>query len=536
MIPLTQTPEWSAISAHKARLENRTLISLFDETPDRFARYHVALNGFLFDYSKNHIDAGMISALIAYAKARKIDEYRTLMFSGGPINNTEKRSVLHTALRRPITDHVELNGQNVMPDIHIVLEQMARCALAVRYGTWRGHTGQPITDVVNIGIGGSDLGPVMACIALDDYGHDGPRMHFVSNVDGAHLTQTLRLLDPEKTLFLIASKTFTTQETMANADAARDWILGAFNQDTTSIAKHFIALSTNAPAVIAFGIACENMFPFWDWVGGRYSVWSAIGLSVMIKIGPENFRSFLDGAYAMDLHFQSAPLEQNIPVLMALIGFLYASFYGAETHAVLPYDQRLARFPAYLQQMDMESNGKSVDRDGHPVSYATGPVIFGEPGTNGQHSFYQLIHQGTHIIPCDFIACITPDHPLNGHHQKLLANALAQPQALMVGRTLEQAGGDPSRVFSGNRPSNFFLLDHLTPFSLGQLVATYEHKVFTQGVLWNLNSFDQPGVELGKILATNLLKNWDNSRTKGIDSSTAGLLDLIHAGKIKSMD
>lgn len=525
------TPEWNTLTALFTRHRARTLNDLFAGDPDRFDRYHVAVPGLLFDYSKNHVDDDILNNLVALARAQKVEEYRDRMFAGEVINTSEKRAVLHTALRHPASDTVMVDGVNVMPLIHSVLDQMRRFSDAVRSGVWRGHTGETITDIVNIGIGGSDLGPVMAVEALAPYGKDGPAVHFVSNVDGAHLTSVLQKLNPARTLFLIASKTFTTQETMANADAARTWVLAAFKNDTSAIAKHFVALSTNAPAVTAFGIAPENMFPFWDWVGGRYSIWSAIGLSLMIKIGFENFRAFLDGAHAMDQHFQTAPLERNIPVLMALMGIWTTNFYGAGTHAVLPYDQRLSRFPAYLQQMDMESNGKSVDRDGTPVPYLTGPVIFGEPGTNGQHSFYQLIHQGTHLIPCDFIACIKPAHDLSGHHQKLLANALAQPQALMVGRTLEQAGGDPSRVFIGNRPSNFILINHLDPFTLGMLVAAYEHKVFTQGVIWNLNSFDQPGVELGKVLANELLKNWESTDQARFDSSTTHLLTAIKTGK-----
>ncbi|HRC26178.1 MAG TPA: glucose-6-phosphate isomerase, partial [Alphaproteobacteria bacterium] len=414
----------------------------------------------------------------------------------------------------------------VIPFVHEVLGRMARFSDAVRSGAWTGFTGQAIRDVVNIGIGGSDLGPYMACEALKPFAAPHLTMHFVSNVDGTHLAEVLKKVKPETTLFIVASKTFTTQETMANAAASKAWLLDAF-KDPAAVARHFVALSTNGAEVKAFGIDESSMFPFREWVGGRYSVWSAIGLSVMISVGPDHFRAFLDGAQAMDTHFRTAPLEKNLPVLLAMLGVWYRNFWGAQSYAVLPYEQYLHRFPAYLQQCDMESNGKSVDREGRRVDYETGPVLFGEPGTNGQHAFYQLIHQGTPLIPCDFIACRETQNPLGNLHKLLLANFLAQPQALMQGRTLAEAGGDPQKVFEGNRPSTSILLDRLDPFSLGMLIALYEHKVFVQGVVWGVNSYDQWGVELGKVLANHILKVWDGGEAGGLDSSTAGLLNRM---------
>lgn len=529
MSKLTQSPAWQALINHQRDVASVHMNDLFAADPARFDTYNVKLDGMVFDYSKNRLTAQTLTLLMDLAQACDVAGARDRMFAGEPINNTEGRAVLHTALRRPVTDTVMVDGQNVMPYVQTCLTQMKLFSDRVRSGDWRGHTGAAITDVVNIGIGGSDLGPVMVCEALRPY-MNGPRVHFVSNVDGQHLHQTLRDLNPATTLFLIASKTFTTQETMANAGAAKEWVLAAM-PDAGAIAKHFVALSTNEAAVTAFGIDPANMFPFRDWVGGRYSIWSSIGLSVAIGAGFDHFRAFLDGAYAADTHFRTAPLDRNIPVLMALIGVWYRNFFGASTQAILPYDQRLSRFPAYLQQLDMESNGKSVDRDGQPVDYATGPIVFGEPGTNGQHSFYQLIHQGTHLIPCDFMAFITPDHPYPDHHRKLLANALAQPQALMMGQTLAGAKGDPFRVFAGNTPSNFMLFDRLTPHALGMLVALYEHKVFVQGVIWNLNSFDQPGVELGKVLANGLLSGWEDGLAT--DTSTAGLMAMMKTGRVR---
>ncbi len=523
----TTTPAWEKLKSLYTAQQTIPLSARFEDDPKRFDRYHILSDGLLFDYSKNHIDPAVLSALIDLARTQNVPAWRDRMFQGEIINLSEQRSVLHTALRRPRTDSVLVQGQDVIPDIHHTLDRMADFADAVRNGTWRGHDGAVITDVVNIGIGGSDLGPAMATSALISDKKPNFSVHFVSNIDGFHLYSTLQGLDPKRTLFLIASKTFTTQETMANAYAARDWLMSAHNGDPAVVAAHFIALSTNSAAVTDFGIDPKNMFPFWDWVGGRYSLWSAIGLSLMIQIGPEKFREFLNGGHAMDRHFQTAPLEQNIPVLMALIGVWMTNFYGATSHVVLPYDQRMDRLPAYLQQLDMESNGKSIDRDGAPITYATAPVLFGSAGTNGQHSFYQLLHQGIPVISSDFIAFKHADHPLPGHHQKLLANALAQPQALMMGQNLAEAKGDPNRIFTGNRPSNFFLFDRLTPFTLGQLIAAYEHKIFIQGIIWNINSFDQPGVELGKRLANSLLEQWDSPNVTALDSSTRALMARI---------
>lgn len=521
MSKLTDCAAWKNLKVHQIGTKNIPLISLFEKDPDRFNRHHVKLDGVLFDYSKTHITMETRDLLLDLARTQGVEQMRDRMFAGDYINISDDRPVLHTALRRPVTDTIIVSGQNILPKIADVLTHMRDFSDHIRNGQWRGYGGEAIHDVVNIGIGGSDLGPAMACMALAPHA-SGPRIHFVSNVDGAHIHSVIKDLNPATTLFLIASKTFTTQETMANAGVARDWIL-ASAPDHTAIARHFVALSTNTDAVRAFGIDPVNIFPFWDWVGGRYSIWSSIGLSLCLSIGFEKFRAFLDGAHAVDQHFQTAPLDQNIPVLMALIGIWYRNFQDAPALAVLPYDQRLARFPAYLQQLDMESNGKSVDRDGSPVDYMTGPIIFGEPGTNGQHSFYQLLHQGTHLIPCDFLCVRTPDHPYIDLHRKLLANALAQPQALMKGQTHEQAKGDLSHVFEGNRPSTMIVLDRLDPRTLGMLIALYEHKVFVQGIIWNLNSFNQPGVTLGKKLAEDLIKNWE-SDLDGADSSTRNLL------------
>lgn len=525
----TQLPVWKNLTQLYERAKKQTLTERFTSDPKRFDRYHLRVPGLLFDYSKHPVDETIMAALIDLARAQNLEEWRERMFTGETINTSQNIAALHTALRRPKTDSVMVDGTNIMPDIHHTLDRLRDFSTRVRKGQWRGYTGEPITDIVNIGIGGSDLGPTMACAALAPYGQSNIRTHFVSNVDGADLSATLKHLHPAHTLFLIASKAFTTQETMVNAHTARTWLLNATNNDYSSIAKHFVALSANQSAVTAFGIEQDNMFPFWDYVGGRYSVWSSIGLSLMLQIGFDHFRAFLDGAAAMDQHFRTQPLAANLPVIMALLGIWHSNFYGAATHAVLPYDQHLARLPAYLQQLEMESNGKRVTRDGTPVTTSTAPIIFGEPGTNAQHSFFQLVHQGTQIIPCDFIAAIHPHHNLPDHHQKLLANALAQPQALMHGKTNQ---ADPARHFPGNRPSSFFLLDRLDPFTLGQLLAAYEHKVFTQGIIWGLNSFDQPGVELGKVLANDLLDHWDDQNPPAnLDSSTAALLNAIKAGQ-----
>jgi glucose-6-phosphate isomerase len=519
----TATPEWKALKDLQAGMAGTHMRTLFSSDAQRFQKYSLRDNGLLFDYSKNIITQDVIDALISLARASGLEGRRAEMFSGKKINTTENRSVLHTALRRPATDNVQVDGENIMPFIHDVLARMRDFSNQIRSGTWKGSTGKPLKYIVNIGIGGSDLGPYMACEALKPFIPSHLKMFFVSNVDGTHLAETLKMIDAEETLFIIASKTFTTQETMANAKAAKEWLTGKIkNHDAVS--RHFCALSTNAEAVQAFGIDENNMFAFRDWVGGRYSLWSAIGLSICMAIGYENFEKLLSGGYAADQHFQSAPLDKNIPVLMALLGVWYRNFWGYSSIAVLPYEQYLHRFPAFLQQMDMESNGKGVDREQNEISgYETGPVLFGEPGTNGQHAFYQLIHQGTDIIPCDFIGAKKTHNPVGNQHKLLLENMLAQAQALMQGRTLEEAKGYLPRVFKGNRPSNLLLLDELNPFNLGYLIATYEHKVFTQGVIWNINSFDQFGVELGKELANNLA----SGDVSLLDCSTKGLLEAI---------
>jgi glucose-6-phosphate isomerase len=519
----TLKKSWKALAAHAAAV--KPMRTLFAEDASRFEKFSIKIPGLLFDYSKNRITEETLNLLTALARDCALEEWRDKMFSGEPINTTENRAVLHTALRAPRGRSVIVGGEDVSPFIHSVLDKMKAFTNAVHSGAWVGHTGKKLTQIVNIGIGGSDLGPYMVCEALKPYTVDGIEMHFVSNVDPTHLAETLKKIDPERTLFIVASKTFTTQETMANAASAKAWLVGKLG-DADAVAKHFCALSTNEAAVKAFGIAPDNMFPFRDWVGGRYSLWSAIGLSISLAIGFDNFEKLLAGGHAADTHFRETPLDKNIPVLMALIGLWNRNFLGCESYAVLPYDQYLHRFPAFLQQMDMESNGKSVDRDGHAITdYKTGPVLFGEPGTNGQHAFYQLIHQGTSIIPCDFIGAKRSHNPLGNQHRLLLNNMVAQSQALMQGRTLEEAGGNPARVFDGNRPSNTFLFDLIDPYHLGMLIAFYEHKVFTQGILWNINSFDQYGVELGKELANAIEKGGAGAA----DSSTRGLLSYIES-------
>lgn len=516
----TKKAEWAALIAEEESLKSLSMRDLFTKDPSRFEKFSVQIPGLLFDYSKNRVTQDTIQKLVSLARASNVEEWRDKMFSGDPINVTEKRAVLHTALRAPKDAIIKVDGENVVPYVYDVLERMRSFSDAVRSGTWKGHTGKALRHIVNIGIGGSDLGPYMACESLKHYTAQHIDMHFVSNVDGTHLAETLKIIDPEQTLFIVASKTFTTQETMANASAAKAWLIEKLGSEA-AVSKHFCALSTNIDAVKAFGIQDANMFPFKDWVGGRYSLWSSIGLSICMAVGFENFEKLLSGARAADEHFKNAPLEQNIPVLMALIGIWNRNFCGYDAIAVLPYDQYLHRFPAFLQQMDMESNGKAVDRDGRPITdYKTGPVLFGEPGTNGQHAFYQLIHQGRDIIPCDFIAAKETHNPLGKQHQLLLNNMLAQAQALMQGRTINEADGNPARVFDGNRPSNILLFDRIDPYSLGLLIALYEHKVFTQGVIWNINSFDQFGVELGKELAGQI----EQGRTDHLDGSTRGLL------------
>ncbi len=519
---LNKTAEWRALEAHRQEIEPQTMRAIFKADPQRADKFTLNLEGLSVDYSKHRITEKTMGLLVDLAKSRDLEGWRDRMFSGAKINNTENRAVLHTALRAPADAEVIVDGENVIPFVHETLNRMRDFSEAVRSGAWKGHSGKTIKTVVNIGIGGSDLGPRMVCEALKTYNSRDITMRFVSNIDPSDLSETLQLCDPETTLFIIASKTFTTQETMENARAAKDWLLDAF-KDEAAIARHFCALSTNEKAVTDFGIDAANMFPFRDWVGGRYSLWSAIGLSICLAVGFDHFRKLLDGAHAMDMHFRSTPLEQNIPVVLALLGTWYRNFWGAESYAVLPYDHYLGRFADWLQQLDMESNGKSVDRDGRTLDYDTGPVIFGQPGTNGQHAFYQLIHQGTALIPCDFIGALQSRNPINGQHHILLANMVAQAQALMQGRTLEEAGGNPHRVFAGNRPSTTMLVDILDPYHLGMLLALYEHKIFVQGIIWNINSFDQWGVELGKELAQNILA----ANPKGLDSSSQSLIARI---------
>jgi len=499
--------------------------SLFAADPARFTAFSARFGDMLLDFSKTRITTPSLALLLQLADQAGVAGRRDAMFRGDKINNTENRAVLHTALRAPRGASVLVDGVNVVPAIHETLGRLFEYADGIRSGSVAAADGKPFTDIVNIGIGGSDLGPVMVTAALAPY-HDGPRVHFVSNVDAAHLSDTLKPLDPARTLVIIASKTFTTVETMTNAQSARNWLVAALGED--AVPAHFAAVSTAVDKAAAFGIPPARVFGFWDWVGGRYSVWSAIGLPVMLAIGPENFRAFLEGAHAMDEHFRNAPFAENLPVLLALIGVWHrnACQYGAR--AILPYDQRLARLPAYLQQLDMESNGKSVTRDGSLVPRATGPLVFGEPGTNGQHAFYQLLHQGTDVTPCEFLIAAEGQEPgMENHHELLIANCLGQAQALMQGRTLEEAGGNPHRVFPGNRPSITLAYRQLTPATLGKLVALYEHRVFTEAALWDINAFDQWGVELGKELATKLLPAVQGQDAPAADVSTKGLLKFL---------
>ncbi len=539
---LTRTPTWRALTRHFEAICDLEMRDLFAADPGRFERFSTELGPFFLDYSKHRITNETIGLLADLARAAGVRDAAVAMFSGDKINWTEGRAVLHVALRNRSNAPIVVDGVDVMPAVNRVLEQMREFCEAVRSGRWTGATGRPVRTVVNIGIGGSDLGPAMITEALGAF-HDGPDVRFVSNVDATDFVETVRGLDPAETLFVIASKTFTTQETMTNAHTARRWLVQTLGE--AAVARHVVALSTNLEAVEAFGIDPANAFEFWSWVGGRYSSWSAIGLPIALAIGFDRFCELLDGAHDMDRHFIEAPVEQNIPVIMALLGIWYANFFGAPTHAILPYDRYLRRFPAHLQQLDMESNGKAVDRDGLRVPYTTGPVIWGEPGTNGQHAFFQLIHQGTQLIPCDFIAAINPAHPVGDHHAKLMANVFAQTDALMRGRTEAEVRAElesrpldvdsidtlaPHRVFPGNRPSSTILLDRLTPQTMGMLLAAYEHKVFVQGVIWRINSFDQWGVELGKVLATTILPEeqallaGEDVDLSDHDSSTAGLL------------
>jgi len=539
----TQLPAWHALETHARAIEGEHMRDLFDRDPTRFDSFSLRLDDLLLDYSKNLVIHQTMALLGDLAAQAGLAGWRDRLFAGDKINSTEHRAVLHVALRNRSNRPILVDGADVMPEINAVLAKVRDFSDKVRSGAWKGATGKRITDVVNIGIGGSDLGPVMITEALKPYAQPGLHVRFVSNVDGSHIAETLKVCDPETTLFIIASKTFTTQETIANATTARDWLVAKLGAG--AVAKHFVALSTNAPAVTAFGIDAANMFEFWDWVGGRYSLWSAIGLSIAVAVGFERFEQLLAGAHAMDEHFRTAPLDRNMPVLLALLGVWYNNFLGSEAYAVLPYDQYLHRLPAYLQQLDMESNGKGTARDGTAVAWQTGPIVFGEPGTNGQHAFYQLIHQGTKLIPCDFLAAATSHNPLGDHHLMLLSNVLAQPEALMRGKTaaevraeLTKAGMDaaeievqvPHRVFAGNRPSNTLLYKSLDPHTLGMLVALYEHKVFVQGILWDINSFDQWGVELGKQLAKAILPELTSpGPAKGHDSSTSGLIAAIKA-------
>jgi glucose-6-phosphate isomerase len=540
---LTQLPAWQALSRHHAAVSGLHMREMFAQDPRRFDRFSLRLDDILLDYSKNRVTEPTMGLLFALAREARLEEWRERLFAGDKINSTESRAVLHVALRNRSNRPILVDGADVMPGVNAVLAHMRRFSDAVRSGAWTGHTGQRICDVVNIGIGGSDLGPVMVCEALKPYQRPDLRMHFVSNVDGTHLAEVLKRVRPETTLFIVASKTFTTQETIANARSARAWLVGALGE--TAVAKHFVALSTNGKAVAEFGIDTANMFEFWDWVGGRYSLWSAIGLSIAIAIGMDRFEELLDGAFRMDEHFRTAPLERNMPVVLGLIGLWYNNFFDAQSYAILPYDQYLSRFAAYFQQGDMESNGKSVTRGGEPVDYQTGPVLFGEPGTNGQHAFYQLIHQGTKLIPCDFLAAARTHNPLGEHHTLLLSNFFAQPEALMRGKTadevrteLEKAGMDeaaisallPHRVFAGNRPTNALLYQTLDPRTLGSLIALYEHKIFVQGILWDINSYDQWGVELGKQLAKAILPELSGAApVTSHDASTNGLINHYKA-------
>ena len=527
MSKLTESPAWIALAQHHRDVESVHMRTMFANDPQRFEKFSLRFDDLLFDFSKNRINQETLRLLIGLAEQCQLKHWIEQMFCGVPINITEQRSVLHTALRNQSDQPVLVNGEDVMPKVKAVLRQMRSLVEKVHTQQWLGYSGKPIKDIVNIGIGGSDLGPVMVAEALRPYWQGEMQVHFVSNIDATHLTEVLKRVSPETTLFTIASKTFTTEETLTNANSAKQWLLAAY-KDATAVAKHFVAMSTNTEAVKAFGIDPRNMFEFWDWVGGRYSLWSAIGLPIALVIGMDNFEALLRGAHDTDQHFRSTPLAENIPVIMALLGIWHGNFFGCTSHAILPYDQYLQRFPAYLQQADMESNGKSVNRDSEVMSdYTSGPIIWGEPGTNGQHAFYQLLHQGTQIVPCDFLAPAQSQNPLGDHHQKLLANFFAQSQALMQGKPAAAVRSEleatnatsteqierllPHKVFPGNRPSNSLLFKKLTPQTLGRLIALYEHKIFVQGIIWHINSFDQWGVELGKQLAKVILPELNGS-------------------------
>jgi len=531
--PVVKRPAWKALEAHSKEIQKSHLRNLFADDPKRGERFALEAVGIYFDYSKNLITDETLKLLLQLAEESGLRAHIDAMFRGEKINVTEKRAVLHVALRAPRGTSIVVDGENVVPEVHAVLDKMTDFSNRVRSGAWKGHTGKRIRNVINIGIGGSDLGPVMAYEALKHYSDRNMTFRFVSNVDGTDFAEAVRDLDPSETLFIISSKTFTTLETMTNAHSARDWSLAGLGGDEKSVAKHFVAVSTNTAEVEKFGIDTANMFGFWDWVGGRYSMDSAIGLSTMIAVGPDNFRAMLDGFHQVDEHFRTTPFERNLPVLMGLLGVWYNNFFGAQTVAVLPYEQYLKRFPAYLQQLTMESNGKHVTLDGTRVNYDTGPIYWGEPGTNGQHSFYQLTHQGTRLIPCDFIAFMQPLNALGLHHDMLLANVFAQTEALAFGKTPEQVKAEgtpdwlvPHRVFEGNRPSNTILAEQLTPEALGKFVALYEHSVFTQGTIWDIDSFDQWGVELGKALAQRIIPEIESKTEPALkhDSSTNALI------------
>ncbi|HEY4157458.1 MAG TPA: glucose-6-phosphate isomerase [Polyangiaceae bacterium] len=536
---LRELPEWQALAKEYDKVHALQLSTLFSEDPARAERMSCEALGIFLDYSKNRITSDTLRALLALAQARGLRTRIDAMFGGDKINVTEDRAVLHVALRAPRGASISVDGKNVVPDVHAVLDKMGEFSQRVRTGAWLGHTGKRITKIVNIGIGGSDLGPAMAYEALRHYSDRKLTFRFVSNVDATDFAEATRDLDPEETLFIVCSKTFTTLETLGNAQTARSWLLGKLGS-AEAVKKHFVAVSTNAAEVAKFGIDTANMFGFWDWVGGRYSYDSAVGLSLMLAIGPDAFRDMLGGFHALDEHFRSAPFERNLPVLLAMLGVWYNNFFGAETHAVLPYDQYLARFSAYLQQLDMESNGKRVTLDGHEVSYQTGPIIWGQPGTNGQHAFYQLIHQGTKLIPCDFIGFARSLNPIGTHHDLLMANFFAQTEALAFGKSAQAVRAEgiadtqvAPRTFPGNRPTNTLLCDELTPAMLGKLVALYEHKVFVQGVIWGINSFDQWGVELGKVLAKRIGKELEpgSEPTLAHDSSTNALITRYRAAR-----
>ena len=540
MSTLTQSPAWQALQAHHQSLADVHMRELFAQDPQRFSRFSMQLDSLLLDYSKNRITGETLDLLFALARQAGVETQRDAMFSGARINSTEQRPVLHTALRNRSNTPVLVDGEDVMPAVNAVLQRLRTFSTAVRDGTWLGYTGQRIDTVVNIGIGGSDLGPLMVCEALKPYQHPALTLHFVSNVDGTHIAEVLRRVNPATTLFIIASKTFTTQETLTNAHSARNWFIEQTGAEE-AIAKHFVAVSTNAMAVAEFGIDTAAMFEFWDWVGGRYSLWSAIGLPIILAIGMEHFEQLLDGAHAMDRHFATAPLEQNMPVILAMLGIWYHNFFAADSIAIEAYDQYLHRLAAYLQQLDMESNGKSVTLAGERVDYSTGPILWGEPGTNGQHAFFQLLHQGTRLVPADFLMPLQSHNPIGEHHTLLLANCFAQTEALMRGKTAAEARAElqaqgldgtaleqllPHKVFPGNRPSNTLLFQQLDPHTLGMLIALYEHKVFVQGVIWNINSFDQWGVELGKQLAKTIVPELRNDAIiSSHDASTNGLIN-----------